>query len=167
MSSSRAARNDPAGDDPARARPYVARDDETERGNGVQRTMSRGADIGGPISGQVRPPGAQWLLSVVTLGGYAAIRHHRVNRELRDFGVDVDPRLALLAFFPGVLIVVPFLVTVHRTSRRVRIAQETVGLTPWVEPWRATVLSILAFAHVPYEQLGLNAVWHADTAGPL
>jgi hypothetical protein len=128
--------------------------------------MSRDAETAGPIPGRPRPPATEWALAVATLGAYAAIRHHRVNRELRSFGVDVDPRLALLAFFPGALLVVPFLVTVHRTSARVGVAQETVGLTPTVVPWRATVLSLVAFAHVPSEQAALNAVWHADTAGP-
>lgn len=131
----------------------------------MHRTVSRDAETTGPISGQERPPGTEWALAVVTLGAYAAIRHHRVNRELRSFGVDVDPRLALLAFFPGVLLVVPFLVTIHRTSGRVCVAQETVGQTPTIVPWRATVLSLLAFAHIPFEQAALNAVWRADTAG--
>jgi hypothetical protein len=165
MSSPRAVSNGLAGDDSGGARTYVAPQDERE-GEHVQWTMSREAEIRGPISGQVRPPATQWLLTVVTLGVYAAIRHRRVNRELRDFGVDVDPLRALLAFFPGMLLGVPFLVTVHRTSQRVRVAQETVGLTPSIVPWRTTVLSILAFAHVPFEQAALNTVWHADTAGP-
>jgi hypothetical protein len=128
----------------------------------VQRMMSRPADVAGPMPGQVRSPSWEWLLAVVTLGVYAAVRHHRINRELRDFGVEVDPRLALLAFFPGVLLCVPFLVTVHRTSDRVRVAQETVGLAPTAVAWRATVLSILAFAHVPGEQSALNEIWNTE-----
>jgi hypothetical protein len=119
-----------------------------------------------PTSGQVRRPVTEWVLAVVTLGVYAAIRHHRVNRELRDFGVEVEPWVALFAFFPGVTLVVPFFVTVHRTSERIRVAQETVGLTTSAVPWRSAVLSIFAFAHIPFEQAALNAVWHADTAGP-
>ncbi len=128
----------------------------------MQRTMNRSVEIAGPVCGRVRSPSKEWVLAVVTLGVYAAVRHHRVNRELRDFGVEVDPRLALLAFFPGVVLGVPFLVTVHRTSDRVRVAQETVGLAPTVVAWRATVLAILAFAHVPAEQTALNEIWKSE-----
>lgn len=120
--------------------------------------------IAGPIPGQVRSPWKEWVLAVVTLGVYAAIRHHRVNRELRDFGVDVDPALSFLAFGPGAVLGVPFLVTVHRTAERIRVAQETVGLPPSIVAWRSTVLAALAFAHVPAEQAALNAVWHVDAA---
>jgi hypothetical protein len=130
----------------------------------VQRTMTSENRIAGPIPGQVRSPWTEWALAIVTLGVYAAARHHRINRELRDFGVDVDPALSLAAFLPGAVLVVPFLVTVHRTSERIRIAQETVGLTPSIVAWRSTVLSVLAFAHVPAEQAALNAVWRADSA---
>ncbi len=131
----------------------------------MQRTATQDAAVTGPSVGRVRSPGTEWLLAVVTLGVYAAIRHHRVNRELRDFGVDVDPGLALLAFVPGMVLVVPLLVTIHRTSERVAVAQETVGLTPSVDPSRAAALSVLAFAHIPAEQAALNAIWHADPAG--
>jgi hypothetical protein len=124
--------------------------------------MSRPAEIAGPVPGQVRSPSKEWLLAVITLGVYAAVRHHRVNRELRDFGVDVDPRLALLAFFPGVLLCVPFLVTIRRTSDRVRVAQETLGLAPTIVARRSTALSILAFAHVPSEQSALNEIWTTE-----
>lgn len=132
----------------------------------MQWTTIRPMDTTGPVSGQVRSPSREWLLAVITLGVYAAVRHHRINRELRDFGVEVDPRLALLAFFPGVVLAVPFFVTVHRTSDRVRVAQETVGRAPTVVAWRATVLSILAFAHVPAEQTALNEIWKTEEGSP-
>lgn len=128
-------------------------------------TMSREAEVDGPVSGQVRSPWKEWLLAIVTLGVYAAMRHHRVNRELRDFGVEVDPRIALLAFFPGVVLGVPFVVTIWRTSERVRVARETVGLEPSTAAWRAAVLSVLCFAHIPSEQSALNEAWGADDVG--
>jgi len=142
-------------------------EDRQGRGSAVQRTVTSENRIAGPIPGQVRSPWTEWALAIVTLGVYAAVRHHRINRELRDFGVDVDPALSLLAFVPGAVLVVPFLVTVHRTSERIRIAQETVGLTPSVGAWRSAALSVVAFAHVPAEQAALNAVWRVDsTARP-
>ena len=126
------------------------------------RHISTSTRVPGPLTGVVRPPWREWLLSVVTLGVYAAVRHHRVNRELRDFGIDVDPAKALLAFFPGALLGIPYLVTVHRTASRIRVAQETAGLAPTIEPAVSTLLSILVFCHIPCEQATLNAVWRAD-----
>jgi hypothetical protein len=128
------------------------------------RPTSTTTDVSGPRTGEIRSPWREWLLSIVTLGVYAAVRHHRVNRELRDFGVDVDPVKALLAFFPGAILGIPYLVTVHRTSARIRIAQETAGLTPTIEPVVSTLLSIVCFAHVPQEQATLDDVWRADAA---
>jgi hypothetical protein len=130
----------------------------------VQWTVTSENRIAGPIPGEVRSPWTEWVLAIVTLGVYAAVRHHRINRELRDFGVDVDPARSLVAFVPGAVLVVPFLVTVHRTSERIRVAQETVGLTPSIGAWRSAALSVVAFAHVPAEQAALNAVWRADGA---
>ena len=130
----------------------------------MQWTVTSENRIAGPIPGEVRSPWTEWVLAIVTLGVYAAVRHHRINRELRDFGVDVDPALSLVAFVPGAVLVVPFLMTVNRTSARIRIAQETVGLTPSIGAWRSAALSVVAFAHVPSEQAALNAVWHADGA---
>ena len=116
----------------------------------------------GPVAGDIRQPLREWLLCVVTLGVYAVVQHHRVNRELRDFGIDVEPTRALLAFFPGMVLVVPMLVTVYRTTGRLRVAEETVGLTPSADPLRAALASLLLFAHVPYEQAHCNEMWRAD-----
>lgn len=115
-----------------------------------------------PVRGRVRSPLTQWVLTIVTLGVYAAVHHWTVNRELRDFGVDVDPVKATLAVFPGGLVLVPYLVTVHRTGARIGVAQETVGLTPSVQPGLGTVASIFAAVHIPYLQSELNRVWRAE-----
>ncbi len=118
-----------------------------------------------PVPGSVRSPWAQWGLAIVTLGVFVAVHHHRVNRELRDFGVDVDPVRAVLAVFPGVLLVVPFLVTVYRTCERIAVAQETVGLRPTIRPELGAVAALLTFLHVPYAQSELNRAWsHAEEA---
>ena len=114
-----------------------------------------------PRSGSVRSPTWTWVLAVVTIGGYAVWHHHELNRELRDFGVDVRPILSALALFPGVLFLVPALVTLWRTSNRLRVAQETVGLLPSSDPLRSLV-SLLAALFVPYHQREANRVWCAE-----
>lgn len=114
-----------------------------------------------PRSGSMRSPRRVWVLAVVTLGGYAVWHHHRLNRELRDFGVDVRPIVSALALFPGVVVIAPALVTLWRTSGRLRVAQETVGLVPSADPRRSTI-SLLAVLFVPYHQREANRVWSAE-----
>ena len=115
-----------------------------------------------PVSGRLRPPWNLWLLAIVTLGVYAIVHHWTVNRELRDFGVEVDPVKATLAVFPGVLVVVPFLVTVYRTADRIAVAQETIGLPVTIRPAWAPVGALLALLHIPYLQSELNRVWDIE-----
>ncbi len=115
-----------------------------------------------PLPGLVRSPLNQWLLVIVTLGIYLVVHHWTINRELRDFGVEVDPTRATLAVFPGGLVVVPYLVTVHRTGARIGVAQETVGLTPSIRPGLGTVAAMFAAAQIPYLQSELNQVWRAE-----
>lgn len=118
-----------------------------------------------PMEGERRDPWKQWALAVVTFGVYGAVHHYRINRELRDFGVDVDPVKALLAFVPGGLVVVPLFVTVYRTAQRIAVAQETTGLAPTIRPGISVIASIFAFLHIAYQQTELNQAWRADTSG--
>lgn len=124
-------------------------------------------DIGDPRRGEVRRPGRQWALTAATLGVYAVVHHYRVNRELRDFGIEVDPVLACLAFVPGVVLVVPCLATVFRTGRRIAVAQEITGLAVSIRPWLSPLACVLGLAHVAYEQAELNRAWRADASGGL
>ena len=126
----------------------------------IARRLGESAEL--PVPGQVRSPLNQWLLAIVTLGVYLVAHHWTINRELRDFGVEVDPTRAALAVFPGGLVVVPYLVTVHRTGARIGVAQETVGLAPSIQPGLGTVVSLFAAAQVPYLQSELNRVWRAE-----
>jgi hypothetical protein len=114
-----------------------------------------------PRAGSMRSPRRAWALAVVTLGGYAVWHHHRLNRELHDFGVDVRPIVSALALFPGVVVIAPALVTLWRTSIRLRVAQETVGLVPSADP-RRSVISLPAALFVPYHQREANRVWCAE-----
>lgn len=116
-----------------------------------------------PTRGAAQNPWAMWSLSIITIGIYAAVRHYQVNRELRDFGIEVDPVKALIAFFPGGLLFVPYVVTNYRTSERIAVAQETLGLIPSARADVAAITSLFAFLHVPYLQTQLNRAWLADS----
>lgn len=126
-------------------------------------TMHTGHAAGpGPVPGVARDPWKQWGLAVITLGVYAAVRHFRVNRELRDFGIEVDPTMALLAFFPGGLLLIPYLITNYQTGQRIAVAQETVGLAPTSSGELCAFASLIALLHVPYQQTELNRAWATD-----
>jgi hypothetical protein len=114
-----------------------------------------------PRTGAVRSPPRVWLLAVVTLGVYAVVHHYVVNRELRDFGVEVRPAVSVLALVPGAVAVVPPFVTLWRTSDRIGVAQETVGLTPSTSG-PVGALSIVLWLFAPNHQRELNKVWSAD-----
>ncbi len=116
-----------------------------------------------PDAGEPRRPWKQWVLSIVTFGVYAAIHHHRINRELHDFGIDVDPVKATLAFVPGCVLVVPYLVTSYRTGQRIAVAQETVDLLPTARAEVSALASLFTFLQVPYHQAELNKVWATQT----
>jgi hypothetical protein len=117
-----------------------------------------------PRAGPLRSPLRVWALAVLTLGVYGVVHHHAVNRELRDFGVEVRPALSVLALVPGVVALVPPFVTLWRTTDRIGVAQETAGLTPSTSaPLGASALALWLFA--PYHQRELNKVWRADRAG--
>lgn len=116
-----------------------------------------------PGAGEPRSPWGQWWLAILTVGIYAGVHHYRLNRDLRDFGLDVDPVKATLAFFPGCLVLVPYLVTAYRTGQRIAVAQETVDIAPAVQPELSCVASLVAFLHVPYHQAQVNRVWATQT----
>lgn len=114
-----------------------------------------------PRSGSVRSPCRSWLFAAATVGAYAVWHHYEINRELRDFGVDVRPVLSTMALFPGVVIILPAVVTLWRTSERIGVAQETAGLVPTADPCRSAVFLVVAL-FVPYHQREANRVWSAD-----
>ena len=114
-----------------------------------------------PRSGTIRSPMRMWLLAVATLGVYAVRHHYVLNCELRDFGVEVQPARSALALFPGIVAVVPALVTLWRTAERIGVAQETMGFVPTSDPRRGAVLIVLAL-FVPYHQHEANRVWRAE-----
>ena len=118
-----------------------------------------------PGTGAPSEPWKQWGLALITLGIYAAVHHYRINRDLRDFGLDVDPTKAALAFFPGCLLVIPYLLTAYWTGRRIGVAQETVDLVPTVRPEVSCAASLFGFLQVPYHQAQVNRVWATQIEG--
>jgi hypothetical protein len=117
---------------------------------------------------KIRSPWAAALLPFVTFGIYHLVWWYRINRELRDYGkakgydLGQNPTASVLALFPGVLIIVPPLVSYWRGTKRVMGASKIAGQTP-LNGWIAIILYLL----IPpalwgYIQSELNKVWQAE-----
>ena len=65
----------------------------------------------------------------------------------------------------GLLVVVPYLVSVYRTSMRVATAQQTAELIPTSRGGVGVLASVVFFLHVPYHQAQVNKVWEANSPG--
>ena len=119
-----------------------------------------------PRPGQWREPFKVFVLAVVTLGVYAAVHHYIVNRELRDFGIEVDPRLSAIAFFPGIVLVIPYLASAYRTGERIAAAQEAEELRPTASGLTSLAAALVLFASPPYHQAQLNRIWKRQNSRP-
>ena len=122
---------------------------------------------------KIRRPLAVFLLSVVTLGIYGAVWYHRVNRELREFGVvhkdqrleEIRPGTSVLAVTLGSLLVVPLIVSMYRFVGRVRRAEQ-LGGSRLTSGWLVLILGVAGFALLlpglainAYVQTDLNELW--------
>jgi hypothetical protein len=95
---------------------------------------------------------------------------YRINRELRDLGrargvesLGRSPALSAVAFLGATLYGLPALITVYRTCRRIRTAQQLVGVADRLKPPWALMLGILFCPPLlfAYLQGALNKVWLA------
>ena len=105
---------------------------------------------------------AVWLgLPIITLGIYHYVWWYKINNEARRFLGDesIRPGVAVLALFPGSILIVPPLVSIYRTAGRVRRMQQQAGVANVVTPWIALLLSFVFGVHSLYLQMGLNDVW--------
>ena len=95
------------------------------------------------VIGKHRNPFLVWLVwPLITLGIYHLVWWYKINREVRDFDqrIEVSPGVAVLALFPGALILVPPYVSVWNTGDRIGRAQGAARLSvaPRVAPGSPT-----------------------------
>jgi hypothetical protein len=139
------------------------------------RTMAATLTLRG-VTVKRRDPWGAWALNLLTLGIYGIVYWNRINIELRDHSAALgrpfrnDPNMSVLAMFLGSIVLVPYLVTIATTARRVSdlqlIVRSTRGKEP-VSPTAAVLLGILLGAHIVYLQRSLNEIWDAEAAaGP-
>lgn len=121
-----------------------------------------------------RNPWAVWALNLVTLGAYGTVYWNRINIELRDYSAAVgkpfgnDPAQAVLALFPGGLLVLPALYTIAHTTDRVRRLQWMTaplgGAVREVGTPMAVLLGVALNLHLVYLQSALNDCWDRAAA---
>jgi predicted small secreted protein len=124
-----------------------------------------------PSTVKRRDPVKSALLDVVTLGIYGFYWFYVTNRDLAELGrargtteLGENPTNSLLAAFPGVLILVPFVISGLNTAERVGAAQRLTGVGEDVSKAAAVIAMVLFFPiAIYYLQKRLNPVW--DAAG--
>jgi Domain of unknown function (DUF4234) len=122
---------------------------------------------------KVRSIFAPALLPFITLGIYFFYWWYQINREMRDYGqakgtseLGDSPGKSLLAVTLGALVIVPALVSIWNTAKRVQTAQRLTGIEP-INGWIALILFVVINpAFDAYLQSGLNPVWRAQPEVP-
>jgi hypothetical protein len=121
---------------------------------------------GAGASAKIRSVWAVAILSIVTIGIYIPFWWYFVNREMRDFGrakgtaeLGDRPGMSVLALTLGALVIVPAILTIVNTFRRVQTTQRLTGVEP-INGWIGLVLLVVvAPAFYAYMQSGLNPAW--------
>ena len=124
---------------------------------------------GSPARAKIRSPWAPALLPIITLGIYAIFWYYFINREMRDLGraegapeLGDSPGKSVLAVTLGAIIVVPAIISVINTFRRLQAAQRIAGIEPQANGWLALVMALLISpVFYAYEQAELNKVWRS------
>jgi hypothetical protein len=110
-----------------------------------------------------------WLgLPIITLGVYVFVWIYKINNEARRFLRDdsIRPGMSLLAFFPGLLLIVPPYVAVYRLGKRIRRMEEAVQMQSRCEPVLGLVFAFLYGAYHLYYQSHLNDIWDRYLQAP-
>jgi len=122
---------------------------------------------------KVRDPVRSGVLDLVTLGVYGVCWYFYVNRELASLGrargraeLGDSPGTSLLALFPGLLLIVPAVISFRNTVRRVQAASRLAGREPTISASLGlSALLLLVFpVGVWYVQRELNEVWLAEAS---
>ena len=105
---------------------------------------------------------AVWIgLPLITLGIYTYVWIYEVNDEARRFLGDesIKPALSVLAFIPGVLLIVPPFISIYRTGKRIARMEALSGSPNRAEPVVGLVLGFILSLYSLYYQDHLNGLW--------
>jgi hypothetical protein len=121
-------------------------------------------------SAKVRSPVGVVVLSFVTCGIYALVWYYKINKELAALGrsrgtteLGDSPGKSLLAITLGAIVVVPALISLVHTFKRIQTAQRLNGAAP-LNGWLALLLAaVLGAVFYGYMQSGMNAALAGET----
>jgi|SRR5436190_15157760 len=124
--------------------------------------MAEVVSIGGQEFKKRSPLGV-WGLSIITVIVYYLVWYYKINDEARRYLGDetIKPGIALLAIFPGAILIVPPFISVYRTGERIQRMQQKAGLQQQISPALALLASFFYFVNTVYMQEHLNRVWRA------
>ncbi len=117
-----------------------------------------------------RSPTVALLLTIVTFLVYFFVWYYKINDETRRYLRDdsIRPWRSVLGIFPGVLLVVPYFVTIYRTAERIRRVEERAGSPKRIGPSVGALFAFLTMLTLLlmggclfYFQGHLNTAWEA------
>jgi hypothetical protein len=128
---------------------------------------------GTPSIAKIRNPLGVIGLTLITFGIYGIFWYYFINREMAEFGrargtteLGDSPGTSVLAVTLGALVIVPAIISIYNTCKRVEAAQRLAG-NP--SPTAAGLLFVLYIFISPVAlyliQDGLNKVWEAQAGG--
>ena len=121
-----------------------------------------------------RSPTVAFLLTVATFLVYFFVWYYKINDETRRYLRDdsIRPWRSVLAIFPGVLLIVPYFVSIYRTAERIRRVEERAASPKRIGPSLGalfaslTLLTLLLMGGcLFYFQDHLNAAWTSAQSG--
>lgn len=132
---------------------------------------------GGPEEAKIRNVVGVVVLGFITLGIYAIVWWYKINREMADLGrkhgredLGDSPLKSVLAITIGVLLIVPAILSIVNTWKRMKRAQQLVGV-PETEQGNAVIYALLLLftgsIAYGYLQNELNKVWRLQPGAGL
>jgi len=107
-------------------------------------------------------------LGFITLGIYFLYWYYKANQEIQRFTSDqtISPTRALLAVFPGGIVIVPALIAFYNTADHVARMEQQRGISSQISPAITVVIGLVfSIAVGIYVQEHLNRIWDAAAAG--
>ncbi|HEX2233781.1 MAG TPA: DUF4234 domain-containing protein [Thermoleophilaceae bacterium] len=128
----------------------------------------------GTANVKIRNPVTCLILDIVTLGIYGLFWWYYVNREMADLGrakgtdeLGDNPAMSVLALIPGGLIIVPAIMTMINTGKRIKASQRLAGQREEANEWLGLVFCLVFFPiALWYYQDQLNKVWAVEAEAP-
>jgi hypothetical protein len=128
---------------------------------------------GSSYQGKIRNPLGVIGLSIITLGIYYVVWYFKINKEMAEVGqargsteAGDNPTTSLLAYFPGMFILVPPFVSTFKACKRLNAAERLTGLPQGMEgPLLWLLLIFIGPVGQYILQSNLNKVLQAQAGG--